>query len=144
MALTPIQFAVSDLDAGQQSSNEVIQPSKTWEMDLQNGRMKRLIDGESAVRQYIRKALSTARNRFLIYDGEYGEELTDLIGQDLSPNLAQVEIPRLVREALIFDDRIAGVPSVVVNQHQKDGIHIKVIVELVDGQLLTEEVIKWR
>ena len=35
---------------------------------------------------------------------------------------------------------IISVPSVVVSQHGSDGIHVAVTVELVDGDLLTEEV----
>lgn len=144
MALTPINFIVNNEQQAATSVQTDEMPSKTWSIDLEKGRLGRVVDGETAIRQYIRKAFMTARNRFLIYDDFYGEELTDLIGQNLTPNLMQVEIPRVVREAIIYDDRIASVPNVIVNMFGKDGIHIDVEVELTNGQIISEEVTLWR
>ena len=140
MALTPIDYVVNDAETTQSDAQQQTQVSRTWRIDLDSGRLGGVIDGESAIRQYIRKALMTPRNRYLIYDDQYGEGITDLIGHNLTPALAQVEIPRLVREAIIYDDRIAEVPSVTVEQHGKDGVHVIVEVVTVDGTLVTEEV----
>ena len=140
MALTPFNF---DLDTNTQTEESVVvvkQPSKTWALDLVQGRIISKIDGKEAVRQYIRKALMTYRNRYLIYDDFYGEEIRDLIGHDLTPALMLVEIPRLVREAIIYDDRIESVPSVKVDKYGSDGVLVTVTVILVDGDLITEEV----
>lgn len=132
MALTPINFATDTEELTVVDVSQAVQPSKTWRLDLKSGRIGGFIDDREAIRQYIRKALMTARNRYLIYDEFYGEEFRDLIGQSLTPTLMDVEIPRLVREAIIYDDRIADVPSVEVRQ-EGDSVYIDVLVELVDG-----------
>ncbi|MGY3188814.1 DUF2634 domain-containing protein [Lysinibacillus sp. TE18511] len=140
MALTPINYVVNDEEIQTESVDNFIQPSKTWKIDLENGRIRTFIDDKEAIRQYIRKALMTSRNRYLIYDDFYGEEILDLLGHNLTQQLMDVEIPRLVREAIIYDDRIESVPSIVVTQYGSDGVLVEVIVELVNGELLTEEV----
>lgn len=140
MALTPIDYVVNDEELQTLDTAQARQPSKTWRIDLANGRIGGFIDGEDAIRQYIRKALTTARNRYLIYDDTYGEEIRDLIGQNLTPALRDVEIPRLVREAIIYDERIDEVSNVKITQFTADSILIEVTVVLVDGEVLTEGV----
>ena len=140
MALTPINYAVVTEQSQTETVGAEIQPSKTWRIDLNSGRIRGHIDGEEAVRQYIRKALMTARNRYLIYDDTYGEEVRELIGENLSQELMDVEMPRLVREAIEYDDRIESVTNVEVTQYNSDSVHIAVTVELVSGVVITEEV----
>ena len=140
MALTPIDFATDTAEVQPGNTVQLVQPSKTWRIDLENGRISGFVDGKEAIRQYIRKALMTSRNRYLIYDDFYGEEIRDLIGHNLTPALMDVEIPRLVREAIIYDDRIESVPSVKVSKYGSDGVLVEVTVVLTDGDLLTEEV----
>lgn len=144
MSLTPIEYEILaeeedalDLDT---ETLPVIESSRTWNMDLENGRLRTFIDDEDAIRQYIRKALMTSRNRYLIYDDTYGEELRDLIGQNLTQDLMDVEIPRVVCEAIEGDDRIEEVSDVTVTQYNSDGIHIEVTVITVTGLFITEEV----
>jgi len=144
MSLTPIEYEILaeeedalDLDT---DALPVIESSRTWRMDLENGRLRTFIDNEEAIRQYIRKALMTSRNRYLIYDDTYGEELRDLIGQNLTKDLTNVEIPRVVREAIEGDDRIQEVSDVTVTQYNSDGVLIEVTVITVTGLYITEEV----
>lgn len=144
MSLTPIEYEILaeeedalDLDT---DTLPVIESSRTWRMDLENGRLRTFIDDEDAIRQYILKALMTSRNRYLIYDDTYGEELRDLIGQNLTQDLMNVEIPRVVREAIEGDDRIQEVSDVKVTQYNSDGIHIEVTVITVTGLFIAEGV----
>lgn len=144
MSLTPIEYEIlaeeeDALDLELDALPE-IETSRTWRMDLENGRLRTFIDDEDAIRQYIRKALMTSRNRYLIYDDTYGEELRDLIGQNLTQDLMNVEIPRVVREAIEGDDRIEEVSDVTVTQYNSDGIHIEVTVITVTGLFITEGV----
>lgn len=140
MALTPINYVVNDGELLTEELEADIQPWKTWKIDLENGRIRTFIDDKEAILQYIRKALMTSRNRYLIYNDFYGEEIRDLIGHNLTQQLMDVEIPRLVREAIIYDDRIDSVPSVIVTQYGSDGVLVAVTVELTNGEYLTEEV----
>lgn len=144
MSLTSIEYEILaeeedalDLDT---DTLPVIESSRTWNMDLENGRLRTFIDDEDAIRQYIRKALMTSRNRYLIYDDTYGEELRDLIGQNLTQDLMDVEIPRVVREAIEGDDRIEEVSDVKVTQYNSDGILIEVTVITVTGLFIAEGV----
>ncbi len=140
MALTPINYAVDIDEAQTDNSTQIVEPSKTWQINLETGRLERFIDGKEAIRQYIRKVFMTGRNRYLIYDDTYGEELRDLIGYGLTPALRDVEIPRLVREAIEYDDRISEVTNVRITQYGSDSVHIEITVELIDGEFLTEGV----
>ncbi|MCY9546773.1 DUF2634 domain-containing protein [Lysinibacillus xylanilyticus] len=144
MSLTPIEYEIlaeeeDGLDLESEALPE-IETSKTWRIDLENGRIGTFIDGNEAIRQYIRKVLITARNRYLIYDDTYGEELHDLIGQNLTKALMDVEIPRVVRDAIEGDDRIEEVSDVTVMQYNSDSILIAVTVITATGLFITEEV----
>lgn len=141
MTLTPMNIVV-DLEIAEQPEVQPseIAPSKTWRIDFNTGRIGGQIDGDDAIRQFIRKALTTARSRYLIYDGDYGQEITDLIGQDLTQSLMDEEIPRLVREAIEYDDRIASVSKVDVSRYGNDAVLITVTVETIEGLFITEEV----
>lgn len=144
MTLTPIEYEIlaeeeENLDLDSDALPQ-LETSKTWQIDLENGRLGTFIDEEEAIRQCIRKSLMTSRNRYLIYDEAYGEDLRDLIGQNLSKALMDVEIPRIVREAIEGDDRIEEVSDVNVTQYNSDSILIEVTVLTTTGLFLTEEV----
>ncbi len=135
MAITPDvleQNEMSDV-----LSVPVIQPSLTYR--LEGGRIIGKVDGIEAVKQFIQKAIETARNRYLIYDDQYGSELEDLIGANVTPELINEEIPRVITEALIYDDRIESVSNFNI-QHQKDLLYISFTVVLFSGESLESEV----
>jgi phage baseplate assembly protein W len=135
MALSPLQPA--------EEQNEVVattpEPSLTYRLDFTNGAIGGLIDDDDALRQFIIKAIKTARFRYLIYDDQYGSELEDLIGADVTEAFLKEEIPRVIREALIYDDRIADVRDFIITR-KGDEVYIEFTVEKTDGDTLTEEV----
>lgn len=114
-----------------------VEPSKTY--GLLDGRIVGTVDGDDAIKQYVAKAIRTARNRFLIYNDEYGCELDDLIGANVTRELLEDEIPRVITEALIYDDRIASVGSFVIS-NKSDSVFIKFTVTLTTGQTVESEV----
>ncbi|MCR8997962.1 DUF2634 domain-containing protein [Brevibacillus laterosporus] len=128
MALSPLQRLE---DRVIQSEPEV-QPTLTYSLDFDMGDIGGMIDGETAVRQFIRKAIITARFRFPIYDGEYGCELVDLIGEDLPNELLRSEIPRVITEALIYDDRIDDVYDFEI-EREADKLTVSFYVDTTDG-----------
>lgn len=83
------------------------QPSLTWKLDFENKRISGMTDGLEAVKQAVFVILETERFQYLIYSFNFGSELQGLIGK--SPLLVQSEIRRLIREALLQDDRITDV-----------------------------------
>ncbi|WP_433614864.1 DUF2634 domain-containing protein [Paenibacillus cellulositrophicus] len=90
-------------------------PSRTYSLDFDTGEVGgRIIDGQEALRQWIRKAILTARYRYLIYDSQYGCELESLLGQDISHQLLKSEITRVITEAILADDRVTSVEQFAI------------------------------
>lgn len=113
------------------------EPSKTFRLDLSANRIGNLTDQIEALKQAIAKAILTPRSRHIIYDDNYGCELWDLIGADVTTAYIDAEIPRMVREAIIYDDRINNVTTVEITR-DGDAIFIKVDVDSVFGEVRTE------
>ncbi|WP_239613953.1 DUF2634 domain-containing protein [Cohnella mopanensis] len=108
-------------------------PLKTYALDLSG-----TIDGRDAILQLVDKAVRTARYRFPIYDWDYGCELEDIIGQDVSVALLESEIPRVIREALIYDDRIDSVGGFDIRR-EADALYVSFFVT-VDGENIPVEI----
>lgn len=115
------------------------QPSRTYALNFETGEVGGMIDGEIAIRQAIRKAIATARFRYLIYGYEhlYGCGLEDLIGQDLPIELLNAEIPRVISEALLIDDRIANVHNFTISR-EGDGLYVSFSVDTTEGTISEE------
>jgi phage baseplate assembly protein W len=140
VALSPIEPITDDTEFADVTEEDVSPiPTRTYALDLDTGEIGGIIDGEDAIRQFIRKAVLTARFRFLIYDDEYGCELEDLIGQDVSFELLNSEIPRVITEALIYDDRVEDVTNFDI-QREGDKLFIAFTVVLTSGNAINEEV----
>lgn len=114
-----------------------VSPTKTWRFNVNTGRIDVIIDDELALEQFVVKALRTARNRFRIYDSQYGNEVENLIGKTGSRALIHAEIPRLVQEALIYDDRINDV-SVTDITYDGNKTYATVLLDTVYGATTTE------
>lgn len=91
---------------------EVQQPSRTYKLDFARGRVAGMTDGLDAVKQAAFKILQTDRYQYEIYSFNYGHELNRLIGGD--PRLVRSEASRMIREALLQDDRITSVSDIQV------------------------------
>ena len=107
---------------------------RTYELDPTTGEIGGIIDGEDAVRQFIRKSLVTPRFRCLIYDDTYGSELEDLIGQDISDALLSTELDRIITESLIYDDRVTGVYGFEY-EREADKLFASFYVETIYGEM---------
>ncbi|MDQ0090190.1 phage baseplate assembly protein W [Paenibacillus anaericanus] len=81
--------------------------SRTYEVDFRSGRVMGMIDGLDAVRQAVNKILQTNRFAYLIYDANYGSEMTGLVGK--SQGYVRSMIGHRIREALLQDDRISEI-----------------------------------
>ncbi|MNU85106.1 hypothetical protein D3C71_748440 [compost metagenome] len=90
----------------------VEEPSRTYRLDLGQGRAYGMVDGLDAVKQAVSKILQTDRFQHLIYDADYGSELTGLRGR--SSGYVRSEMDRRIREALLQDDRIIGVEDMQI------------------------------
>lgn len=114
------------------------QPSLTWKLDVENKRITQMVDGMEAVKQAVYIILETQRFEYLIYSFNFGSELQGLIGK--SPLFVQSEIRRLIKEALLQDDRITDVQNVRF-QSQGDSMLVEFTVVSVFGDFtMTREV----
>lgn len=115
-------------------------PGKTWEIKFEYGRLYGVIDELLAVIQFAHKTIRTPRNRHLIYTDQYGCELHDLIGARTTPGYLEAEIPRMVKEALVYDDRINDVTNVSFTI-DGDVLNISITLDTIYGSTTTEVVI---
>lgn len=80
------------------------QPSRTYRLGFESGRITGMIDGIEAVKQFIVKALSTERFVHSIYSDNYGQEITNALVSGI-----ELQVERWVREALLIDERITEI-----------------------------------
>ena len=83
------------------------QPSYTYKLDIDRGRIRGMTDEADAMLQAVYLILSVERYQYPIYSFNYGVELADLIGQP--KDYVMSEAKRRITEALTQDDRIESV-----------------------------------
>ena len=87
----------------------VQQPSKTWYINQETGRIQGEIDGVAAVTQAVDVLLNVERFRWQIYRTYSGVQWEGLIGQD--PGYVASELQRRITQALTMDDRVRGISN---------------------------------
>ncbi|MBQ8913916.1 MAG: DUF2634 domain-containing protein [Lachnospiraceae bacterium] len=108
MALTDTTL-VLNVDTVEDDSAEL---TRTYKIDFEAGRIIGFIDDIDALKQAITKILLTERFKNLIYSKEYGCEIKATLMSDGCTNeFLEVEIPALVKEALLQDSRILDVDN---------------------------------
>lgn len=86
------------------------QPSFTYRLDLENGRIVGRVDKLEAVNQAIRKAIITPRFKCLIYDNQYGSEVEEaIITKDASKEYIEAVTEGFIKDALRPDTRILSI-----------------------------------
>ena len=116
-----------------------IMPSKTFYIDFESKKILGIIDDKKAIEQSILLALSTSRFKYLIFSWNYGEEINHLIGK--TKDLARAELPRLLRECLLIDDRISSIEDVVLTGVE-EGLHVSFTAVTVHGDIPIEREVK--
>lgn len=120
--------------------NQEDEPSKTFRIDFENFRIGNLSDNEEALRQAIVKAILTPRAFYYIYNDNYGCEIWDLVGTNVTNEYLDSEIPRMVTEAIVYDDRINAVTNVTVCR-EGDTAYISLTVDSIFGEVEAEVII---
>lgn len=115
----------------------VLESSKTYR--VLNGRVIGWIDNKQALRQAVEKLLHTERFMYEIYTDEYGIELQGLIGASFE--LVEAEISRIIKEALLVDERIVEVTDITAQKIDSTSLLITFSVESIFGTLAFEEVV---
>lgn len=116
----------------------VIFPTKTYAMDLKNGRIIGYTDGQEAMKQAIYKVLNTERFEYGAYSNNYGVELNELIGMPMTYVLP--EIKRCITEALTWDSRINSVDGFEF-ETEMGKVHCTFTVHTIYGDIDAEKVV---
>lgn len=91
--------------------------SKTYSINFETGEIETgFIDRADSIRQFIVKSLKTIRDKYLIYSSEVGSEISYLTNELYSLDYLELEVPRLVEETLLVDDRILNVDNFVITK----------------------------
>lgn len=96
-------------------------------------------DELEAVRQAIYLILNTERYQHEIYSWNYGIELKDLFGQQLT--YVYPELKRRIEEALVQDDRIDSVDNFSFS-HKKGEVSTTFTVHTIFGDIETQKAVR--
>ena len=131
MALTP----EIENNVLQEDLELITYPTKTYNMELEKGRIRGFSDNLESMKQVIFLALNTERSTYLAYSNNYGVELVDLYGKPMSYVMAELE--RRITEALTWDSRIESVDNF---EFEVDGrsVHVSFTVHTDFGEIDSE------
>lgn len=110
------------------------QPSYTYKLDIDRGRVKGMTDEADALLQAVYLILSVERYQYQIYSYNYGVELIDLIGQP--KDYVMSEVKRRITEALTQDDRINSVDGWVF-ETEKKAVKVTFTIHSIYGEIET-------
>jgi len=110
-------------------------PSKTYRLDRENNRIIGYCDGVEAVKQAVYKVLLTERYAWMIYSWNYGSELNELFGKQMTT--IYPEVKRRIEEALLQDDRIKKVRDFSFEK-TRNTLHVTFTVESTVGVFESE------
>lgn len=112
------------------------QPTKTYQMNLEQETVRGYTDGLEAMKQAIYKILLTERYQYIMYSWNYGIELADLFGEPISYVCPELE--RRIREALLWDDRIEDVTNFEFSLPKKGVVQVSFTVHTIFGEVAAQ------
>ena len=112
------------------------QANKTYKLNTEKNIIEGMCDEAEAIKQTIYCILNTERFEHLIYSWDYGVEFKNLIGEKRTYVIPEVE--RLIKEALMQDDRIEDITDFEFTQ-SKNTITAKFKVITQNGDIEMEK-----
>ncbi|MDX5484914.1 DUF2634 domain-containing protein [Bacillus pumilus] len=137
MALSPEE------EIDETEEDEEVETSTTYRIDVETGRLTgETISGIEAIRQFVYMTLRTERYAHPIYSHDIGTEIQELLTDtEATDEYKEMEIPRLLEEALIVDERIDHIEEIEVTK-ENDSFHVKLAIVTDEGTLEIEEVME--
>ncbi|KIL24806.1 DUF2634 domain-containing protein [Bacillus safensis] len=137
MALSPEE------EIEETEEDEEVETSTTYRIDFETGRLTgETISGIEAIRQFVYMTLRTERYAHPIYSHDIGTEIQELLTDtEATDEYKEMEIPRLLEEALLVDERIDHIEELEVTK-QNDSFHVKLAIVTDEGTLEIEEVME--
>ena len=117
-----VELEDTDIDTDG-DDDESLDDEPTLTFKVENGRIRGKVDEKQAMVQAVNKILETERLVYPIYSDQYGNDLNDLIGKNMG--YAKVEAERMIKEALLADDRVVDVDIDEVTEVSRDTLEIK-------------------
>nr|WP_213019772.1 DUF2634 domain-containing protein [Bacillus pumilus] len=123
--------------------DEEVETSTTYRIDVETGRLTgETISGIEAIRQFVYMTLRTERYAHPIYSHDIGTEIQELLTDtEATDEYKEMEIPRLLEEALIVDERIDHIEEIEITK-ENDSFHVKLAIVTDEGTLEIEEVME--
>lgn len=110
---------------------QVTYPSTTYKIDFVNKTISKKIDGQEAAVQAVTKIFSTERYRHVIYSGNYGIQLENLIGKDYDYIVS--ELKRRLEDAISTDDRFIRVDNFSIEKTGINSLLVNCTVVSIEG-----------
>lgn len=103
---------------------------------VRDGRIRSMTDDREAMIQAVDKILRTERFVFPIYDEDYGNDFNELLGKEF--DYAEVEVERMLGEALYADDRVTDVSVDEIQKTDSTTLTVTGTVETIFGTIPIE------
>jgi len=132
--MIPIQETEIDMEKLEKRT----MPSLTWRINEEKAEVRGETDELDAMRQAVSKILQTERYRYAVYDWNYGVELEDLYGKNVSYVIP--ELKRRIEDALLADDRVTAVTDFSF-QEEKGSVTAAFTVYTIFGEVTAERTV---
>lgn len=113
-------------------------PSMTWKIHEERAEVRGNIDELDAMRQAVYKILETERYQYAIYNWNYGIELEELYGKNVTYVIP--ELKKRIEEALLADDRVTAVTDFSFVQ-EKGSVTAAFTVYTIFGEVTAERTV---
>lgn len=113
-------------------------PSLTWKINEERAEVRGTVDEREAMKQAVNKILQTERYRYAIYDWNYGIELEELYGKNVTYVIP--ELKKRIEEALLSDNRVTAVTDFSFQQ-EKGSVTAEFVVHTIFGEMTAERTV---
>lgn len=132
--MTPTQ----EVELNMESIQKKIIPSLTWKINEERAEVRGTVDELEAMKQAVNKILQTERYRYAVYDWNYGVELEELYGKNVTYVIP--ELKKRIEDALLADDRVTAVTDFSFDQ-EKDSVTAAFQVHTIFGEITAERTV---
>lgn len=112
--------------------------SLTWKINEERAEARGTVDELEAMKQAVNKILQTERYRYAIYDWNYGIEMEELYGKNVTYVIP--ELKKRIEEALLADDRVTAVTDFSFRQ-EKGSVTAEFMVHTIFGEITAERTV---
>ena len=132
--MTPTQ----EVELNMESIEKQTMPSLTWKINEERAEIRGTVDELEAMKQAVHKILRTERYRYEIYDWNFGVELEDLYGKNVTYVIP--ELKKRIEDALLADDRVTAVTDFSFVQ-EKGRVTADCMVHTIFGEIRAERTV---